>query len=186
MGKNVALHVNWGPALSSKLPFTCKTLQGGAKDDLVVAPVPKAKDDKCEVIFPVGLPDEGTFEWLDMFLEKNPQYTELSDRMILDWASKSGLYRSRAPGWKNSNDKPEMNFGLPSMDDSSVQRILSSVVATQPRPYVVMEVKSNLMKTERETLMKRFSRIRFKRVAHVVMGEPPASFKDRTQEALLK
>mmetsp|Transcript_115359 Transcript_115359/g.182267 ORF Transcript_115359/g.182267 Transcript_115359/m.182267 type:complete len:959 (+) Transcript_115359:47-2923(+) len=184
--KNVALHVNWGPTLASKLPFSCKTLQGGAKDDLVVAPTRESKDNKCEVIFPVGLPDEGTFDWLDMFLEKNPQYTELSDRMILDWATKSGLYRTRAPGWKNCNDKPEMNFGLASMDENSVQRVLNSIVAAQPRPYVVMEVKSNLLKDERESLIKRFTRNCYKRVAQVVIGEPPAEFKDRTREALLK
>ena len=46
-----------------------------------------------EVLFPVGLPDEGMFDWLDMFLAKNPTYTELSDRVILDWAHKSGLWR---------------------------------------------------------------------------------------------
>lgn len=29
----------------------------------------------------------GTFEWLDGFLAKNPHYTELSDRKIIEWAS---------------------------------------------------------------------------------------------------
>merc|ERR1712232_1448802 len=79
-----------------------------------------------------------------------------------------------------------MNFGLASMDDSSVQRVLNSVVATQPRPYVVMEVKSNLLKDERHSLLKRFTRNSYKRVAHVIMGEPPEDFKAKTHEIMLK
>lgn len=35
------------------------------------------EDGKYEVIFPVGVPDEGTFAWLDDFLKKNPTYVEL-------------------------------------------------------------------------------------------------------------
>ena len=35
------------------------------------------QDGKYEVIFPVAVPDEGTFDWLDEFLEKNPEYVEL-------------------------------------------------------------------------------------------------------------
>ena len=35
------------------------------------------EDGKYEVIFPVAVPDEGTFDWLDDFLEKNPKYVEL-------------------------------------------------------------------------------------------------------------
>lgn len=31
----------------------------------------------------------GGFDWLDLFKAKNPQYIELSDRMIMDWAEKS-------------------------------------------------------------------------------------------------
>ena len=44
---------------------------------------------------------------------KNPKYTELSDRAILDWAEKSGI-----PFQKNvsSNDKPDAKFGIPEME----------------------------------------------------------------------
>ncbi|CAL1135319.1 unnamed protein product [Cladocopium goreaui] len=65
------------------------------------------QDGKYEVIFPVAVPDEGTFDWLDEFLEKNPQYVELSDRAIIKWAEKSGISHSEQNSWKNCNDKPD-------------------------------------------------------------------------------
>merc|ERR1712151_382507 len=89
------------------------------------------KEDGFEVLLPVGIPDEGTFDWLDMFLEKNPKYVELSDRKILEWADKSGIWRPRPSSYKHSNDKPDMNFGIQMLDDFSVQNVMKSIVASQ-------------------------------------------------------
>lgn len=72
-------------------------------------------DGKYNVLFPVSLPDEGTFYWLDDFLEKNPNYTELSDRAFADWALKSGLHMK---GKKESNDK----VGVHGMDDMAAMK----------------------------------------------------------------
>merc|ERR1711879_504718 len=69
------------------LPFKCHGLREASQAHVEVAK--KASADKCEVLFPIGLPDEGTFDWLDQFLEKNPQYTELSDRKIIEWANRA-------------------------------------------------------------------------------------------------
>ena len=82
---------------------------------------------------------EGTFDWVDGFLKKNPGYVELSDRKILDWAASSGVWKPKTTGWKNSNDKPEFNFGLPSMDDLSVRRLINNIAPVVPRNYLVME-----------------------------------------------
>merc|ERR1711972_1294196 len=101
------------------LPFTCRMLQDAAKPDIEVAP--SAVADKKTVLFPVALPDEGTFDWLDSFLEKNPQYTELSDRKLQDWCVKSGIWKPRSNSWKGSNDKPEFNFGIQGLDDASIR-----------------------------------------------------------------
>merc|ERR1711920_159406 len=141
-------------------------------------------DGKYEVMLPVGFPDEGTFTWLDQFLEKNPQYVELSDRRILEWAASSGLWKS-GKGWKSSNDKPDFNFGIRDMDNYSVRRVVNSIAAVVPRNYVVMEVKSNLIEGERKEVLKRFSAPHFKKVAHVVMGEPSAEFKKTELEKML-
>jgi len=184
--KNVTLQVNFGPSPLVALPFTCRTWQEVAKDDTELRRPQPNRDGKFEVLFPVGLPDEGTFDWLDGFLQKNPHFTEISDRQILKWAERSGLWRPNPSAWKNSNDKPDMNFGIPMMDDSSVRRVLNSVISSQPRNYVVMEVKANLMLEERQDLMRRFYQPFYKKVAVIVVGEPTEEFKSKAQESMLR
>eukprot|EP00927_Polykrikos_kofoidii_P038867 TRINITY_DN3330_c0_g1_i1.p1 TRINITY_DN3330_c0_g1~~TRINITY_DN3330_c0_g1_i1.p1 ORF type:complete len:971 (-),score=224.21 TRINITY_DN3330_c0_g1_i1:136-3048(-) len=187
--KNVTLQVNFGPSPLVALPFRCHMVQGMAESDAEISSKSAAyaqRNGKYEVIFPVGLPGEGTFDWLDQFLEKNPKYTELSDRKILDWAAKSSLWRPAPTPWKNSNDKPDMNFGIPLMDDYSIHRVLNAIVASQPRNYVVMEVKSNLLREERAILMKRFDGPQYVKIAMVVMGEPTKDFRRVVQEMTLK
>mmetsp|Transcript_18632 Transcript_18632/g.32637 ORF Transcript_18632/g.32637 Transcript_18632/m.32637 type:complete len:607 (+) Transcript_18632:73-1893(+) len=179
--KNMTLHVNFGPQMV-QLPFKCHTVAQAGATDGVAGP---KESGKYEVIFPMGLPDEGTFEWLDGFLAKNPTYFELSDRAIVRWAEKSGIPATKAPSWKHSNDKPDPQFGMPLMDDFSARRVINAVANTQPRNYVVMEVKSNLIKEERTQLLKRFQNSCYKTVAEIVMGEPTADFKAKTYAALL-
>eukprot|EP00444_Apocalathium_aciculiferum_P037633 CAMPEP_0183486654 /NCGR_PEP_ID=MMETSP0370-20130417/180044_1 /TAXON_ID=268820 /ORGANISM="Peridinium aciculiferum, Strain PAER-2" /LENGTH=868 /DNA_ID=CAMNT_0025679973 /DNA_START=77 /DNA_END=2680 /DNA_ORIENTATION=+ len=182
--RGVKVLMNWGPEPMKALPFKCRMLGTAPDADAVKAKAPEGKDGKYEVVLPVGFPDEGTFEWLDGFLEKRPQYTELSDRKILEWAASSGLWSGK--GWKSSNDKPEFKFGAPGMDDGSIQKIINSVAGIMPRNYVVMEVKSNLVGADRQETLKRFSLPHFKKVAAVIMGTPPAEFKKVQQERILK
>ncbi|CAJ1397993.1 unnamed protein product [Effrenium voratum] len=120
--RNVTLQVNFSPALLRPLPFKCHTWAQAAKAHAEAKPSAEPKDGKYEVVLPVGLPDEGTFDWVDQFLAKNKNYTELSDRAILDWAMKSGLQRSGGYLRRRSNDSPEMSFGLPLMEDYSISQ----------------------------------------------------------------
>merc|ERR550534_2558287 len=184
--RNVTVQVLMNGAPTKPLPFKCRTLADAAKADVVVAPDPAPKDGKHDVMVPVAFPDEGTFDWLDTFLAKHPEYVELSDRKILEWAAASGLLRSKSMGLNASNDKPEFNFGLPGMDDFSVRRVLSSVTSALPRNYVVMEVKANLIEADRKAVLKRFSAPHFKKSARVVMGEPSEEFKAMKHAKLLK
>merc|ERR1712217_1000059 len=78
------------------------------------------------------------------------------------------------------------NFGLPGMDDLSVRRVINAVAPVVPRNYVIMEVKSNLVASERKEVLKRFNAPHFKRVAHVVMGEPTEKYKKMQIEKLLQ
>jgi len=184
--KNMTLQYNFGAPLVP-LPFVCRGIGEALKKDVAVVPASvAAKDGKNTVLFPVFLPDEGTFDWLDLFLEEHPQYVELSDRAIVDWAEKSGIVR---PGNKDfsqrtSNDKPELGVGLPSLDDGSILRMLQEVAPLQQRDYVHMEVKGNLLQEDREKAMARWSG--FKRVATVMCGAPPASFQQHCQGVNLK
>merc|ERR1712217_176900 len=135
---------------------------------------------------PVGLPDEGAFMWLDMWLQKNPGYAEISDRSLLAWAERSGLWRRNGYENRQCNDKPEYDFGIYNIDDGSVVKALKSIAPIQNRNYIIMELKGNLIKEEREMLIKKFSPALFKRVGHVVVGEPGLEFKKKVHEIALQ
>eukprot|EP00927_Polykrikos_kofoidii_P012524 TRINITY_DN153_c0_g2_i1.p1 TRINITY_DN153_c0_g2~~TRINITY_DN153_c0_g2_i1.p1 ORF type:complete len:938 (+),score=215.02 TRINITY_DN153_c0_g2_i1:58-2814(+) len=187
--RNVTLQVNFGPEPMITLPFKCRMLQDAAVEDIDVIKQSVAKDGKYEAVFPVGFPDQGTFDWVDGFLKENPQYVELSDRKIIEWAEKSGLWRSKGGSWtatKPSRDKPDLNFGVPLMDDGSVRRVINSIVSAVPRNYVVMEVKQNLVRSDRVENLKRFPKAIFQRSARIVMGEPSSKFKNLVKTKFLK
>merc|ERR1719469_1275856 len=68
----------------------------------------------------------------------------------------------------------------------SAQRTLNSIAPVVPRNYVVMEVKQNLVQADRQENLKRFSAPHFKKIAHVVMGEPSAEYKKIVHKKLLE
>jgi len=179
--RNASVQVNFGPMQDLPLPFKCRMLGDAAQADVMYVDKAKPKG-PCVVLFPVCIPDEGTFDWLDMFLEQNPSYTELSDRKIGEWVEKSGIWRQRSG--KTSNDKPEMNFGISQIDDFTVKRMLKNIAAAQKRNFVVMEVKGNLIPAERKELLKPFTSPHFKKVAKVLMGNPAADFKKQVHNLL--
>merc|ERR1712060_969093 len=140
---------------------------------------------KFDVLFPVGFPDEGTFSWLDGFLEKNPQYVEISDRAIQNWIIKSGMRKQYQNGKWNSNDKPEYCFGLGYVDDQSIRKGIMNMAPLVPRHYLIMEVKENLVAADRKANLQRFNVPHFKKIAKVVVGEPDKEYKDKTYAQLL-
>jgi hypothetical protein len=183
--RNVSVHTNFGPTPITPLPFTCKMVQEASTKDSQVKKVDAPKDGKYEVVFPVALPDEGGFDWLDAFLEKNPTHTELSDRSIIRWAEQSGIFRPKGYAL-SSLDKPTWDFGIPMIDDFSVRTLLKQVAPIQPRNFVVMELKGNLSKEDRIATLPLWNVSHFKTVAYVVMGEPPADFKKNVTTKLLQ
>jgi len=182
--RNVSVEVNFGPTARSNMPFVCRMIGAAATADVEVAK-PKAGTAKPEVVFPVGLPDQGYFHWVDQFMEKNPGYTELSDRKILEWAAKSGMLTQRGSA-AGSNDKPEARFGIPSMDDWSVSRVIAAIAPTTPRNYVLPELKANLVAADRENALLKFGSQDFKRKAVVMIGDPDQAFKDAVLAKLLE
>jgi len=186
--RNVTLKYNFGPLPEEPLPFKCRMVGTAAKTDTKEATQVAAKDGKYEVLYPTCLPDEGTFDWLDFFLEKNPQYTELSDRMILSWLEKSGVLRPKGYGFRTSNDKPEMGFAVPMIDDCSIRKILMGIAPAQQRHYIVMEVKSALLPDDRAQLLAPFKDLpQFSKIALILLSsDPPAEFKKYSQQRMLK
>lgn len=147
--KNVTVQMHYGPSPLHALPFKCRAWQSAAAKDAVVT-TPVTQKGKFQIVFPIGLPDEGTFLWVDEFMKKHPHFVELSERKILEWGQKSGLWSSHLTSWRSSNDKPDANWGIPMMDDLSVQRIVTAIASAQPRNYLVMEVKGNLTQQDRD------------------------------------
>ncbi|CAE7458753.1 Hnrnpu [Symbiodinium pilosum] len=183
--RNMALHYNFGASLMP-LPFKCRFLKDASQKDVSIKAAVKPTDGQYEVIFPIAVPDEGGFDWLDHFLESHPGYTELSDRAMLSWCEQSGLSRPKgyAATSRASNDKPEMGFGVSALDDGSMRRTLQALVSIQPRHFIVMEVKAGLLKEDRSDLALRWGG--YQRIATVVVGEPPVAFKEYSQERIFK
>ncbi|CAK0886694.1 unnamed protein product [Prorocentrum cordatum] len=184
--KNVSLQVNLGPWPFSPLPFKCTMLAEAAADDVEVAPSSPDQGEKAEVVMPIGLPDTGYFDWVDHFLSKGKEYEELSDRRVIDLATKSGLWRPGAPNMvQGSNDKPEMRFNVPSIDDHSVRRMLYHLAQTSKRSFIVPELAGNLQQAERKKMLANFSSPAFTKTAVVLMGEPSEEHKARVQALIL-
>jgi len=184
--KNVTLLLNFGPTLTKVLPFKVTTLEEVAADDAEVSPIAASKDGKYEVHYPLGLPDEGTFDFVDQFLQKNPNFVELSDRAIEYWAEQSGLQRQK-PKVTNDRMAAGFGFGVPALDDLSVHKMLQTLAPAIERNFVVMEVAHNLTENGRKEGLQRFSGPQWKKVAQVAMGAPPEDFKKHVQKlSLLK
>lgn len=179
--RNVAVSVNFGSSPQVALPFTCNMVQDAYVSHSSVTAAESSSE--FEVIFPCCLPEQGGFDWLDMFKAKHPNYTELSDRMILDWAEKSGI---SAPKIQTNNDKPEFRFGISDMDDLSIRRMIQCMASLQKRNYIIMEIRGNLSKETRVASLGHFFDDAFKKKAYVVMGTPDAEFKKKNLELMLK
>lgn len=74
--------VHFGPEPMRRLPFTCHCWQQVAKAHSEVKAEAVPKDGKYEVLLPVALPDEGTFDWVDQFLSKNRCHPEVQAKTI--------------------------------------------------------------------------------------------------------
>merc|ERR1740117_1362298 len=85
-----------------------------------------------------------------------------------------------------SNDKPELKFGLPLLDELGVRRVLQAIAPLRNRHYVVMEVRANLLKDERIELLAKWSSPMIKKVGVVLVGEPPQAMKEIFNKVALK
>merc|ERR1712151_1327302 len=71
------------------------------------------------------------------------------------------------------------------LDDESVQGVLSMLSPTLRRDLIIMQLKANLVADQRKTNLQLYPASLFKRVAVVVMGEPPQTYKTKVQELML-
>merc|ERR1711920_243903 len=78
-----------------------------------------------------------------------------------------------------------MNFGVPHLEDNSVSSRIRDIATTMKRNYVVAELTSNLLANDRKSRLAKFSSPQFEKKAVVMMGEPPADYKEFIQKSLL-
>merc|ERR1712232_1400691 len=103
------------------------------------------------------------------------------------WPQQYGYGKGKGKGAGEAcNDKPDFNFGVHGLDNRECSSIINSITGLQPRNYVVMEVRQNLIPEERAALLRRFPKSLYKRTAKVVMGEPKADFKKVVKDRILK
>jgi hypothetical protein len=177
--KNAVLQVNLGHSgcQLSPLPFKCRMFADMAIDDSEANSSCRPADGRYSVVVPVGLPEQGVFDFADWLVERLG-YTELSDRAILNWARRSGVKETAQRQYGSSKDRPAFRFGLPTLDGRQTRPCLLSLARLAKRNFVVVEARANLIKRERETLLGHFSAGHFDVCAHVAVGEPTIEFKE--------
>eukprot|EP00929_Paragymnodinium_shiwhaense_P031658 TRINITY_DN1768_c1_g1_i1.p1 TRINITY_DN1768_c1_g1~~TRINITY_DN1768_c1_g1_i1.p1 ORF type:complete len:1066 (+),score=264.64 TRINITY_DN1768_c1_g1_i1:110-3307(+) len=170
--RGMTLRVNFGPVLLAQLPFKCRMLSDASADDVqVVAAAPKASP-RCDVVVPIGLPDEGVFKWADTFLEKHPEYVEISDRMMAKWAFRSGLQQTQGSPASFSNDRLDMYTGISAIDEGHAKAgLLTAMSMTNERNLIIVEVKGNLLRDKRQVILDSFPSGQFRKVVRVIVGE---------------
>merc|ERR1711972_501411 len=99
------------------------------------------------------------------------------------WGLNSGLWRKNGSDVAY-NDDPSLGFGIKDVDGGTVSQMIQVVTPIQKRNYVAMQVKKNLIAEERQKVLEQFDPAEFKRVAMVVMGEPPKDFKAKVDAAV--
>eukprot|EP00439_Symbiodinium_sp_Y106_P004424 s1375_g1.t1 len=122
--KNMTLLVNFGPTPQ------CKDV---GDEDMEVIESEDFAARKPEVLFPLGLPDHGLFDWVDQFLQENPRIAELSERKAIAWAEKSGI--PQGPRRDKSQDRPGTNFGIGALDDGSTHKALAGLGLQLPKLF---------------------------------------------------
>merc|ERR1712014_187226 len=75
--------------------------------------------------------------------------------------------------------------GMPHLDDGTVKQILVAASATQNRDVVYMEVRGNLLKSDRKDALSKFRLPHFMKVAKVLIGEPTDEFRQAALERLI-
>merc|ERR1712187_402974 len=69
--------------------------------------------------------------------------------------------------------------------EQNYSKMMQVIAASCPRDFVVMELKANLIKEEREKLLAKFPSFMFKKVACVAIGTPEASFTAYNEKLML-
>lgn len=166
--QNATLAVNFGSSGQrfSKLPFRCRAL--GQPLIAHSERIPSVAGER-KVLFPIGLPDEGVYDFVDQFLEASPEYLEISARAMQRWSLSSRQLQGRHAQKETTETAFECSVEVP-----EIQSLLN-LSERLGRNLVVVDSRLNLLKVDRQRFLDTFQGV--KKVATVVVGEPTQAFK---------
>jgi len=156
-------------------------LGDAANEDVKESKVAAPKDGKYEVVMPIGLPNEGTFDFLDcsFYPKTKLHYTELSDRTLVKRMMESGL---------RGLESDPRSFKVAEFDSGKMMRAFKTLASVSKKNIILMSVKNNLLQSERVSDIKLFQAPWFKTKAVVALGPPPTEFckavKDKVMESM--
>merc|ERR1719162_2748269 len=79
-----------------------------------------------------------------------------------------------------------MTFGIDAVDDRNIMRILQVIAPLQKRHFVVMEVRGSLLHEHRLERLSKWANKDFRKIAVIVVGDPPDAFAQRGKELILR
>ena len=170
------LLVNQGRSFNCQLryplAFTVPMLQEVPAANASISPCAALdSQSKRDVLFPIGLPGDGLYDWVDNVHNTNPgKYTEISERAVYDWIRRSGFLTPTKKSVDSSLDRPDLQLQIHSIDDGSVRKVCRSLAAFLDRDIIIAGVKDSLMDDERHALMEMFPPAKFNRHAVVLVG----------------
>jgi len=173
---NVTLAVNFGRSKRQlrALPFKCTMFANILKANCEQSTLRPSKDGSFQVVVPVGLPEQGVFDFVDSFRAERPQFEELSDRRLLEWCKESGIEVQEALSC--SRDRVDFASAPAGLNGESLQPMLKTLALLARRDVIFCEVCSGLLKAQRTELLRNLPQ-NTRRSAIVVVGEPSAAFK---------
>jgi len=164
-----------------ELPFKARMLDDAAAADVVASKVTAPASGKYDAIFPIGLPNEGTADFLDFdFYPKNSgtTYAEISARGLTKLCDESGL---------RGNPAQPSSYQVMEIDDGSMLRAYANLAVSKKRNVVVFDVAANLSSSQRISEMKFWGQASWlTKKAVVAVGTPSKAFTTKVQELLLE
>ena len=149
--RSVSVAVNFGGGArrpAHELPFKVRMWDDAAEEDIVSSPVVPPADAVYDLVVPVGVPNEGTFGFLDHALYASEEastkwYVEISERAAVQWCVDSG--------WRKAPSRQGlMAFGFTMKDFLPTWVRLA---AARKRNYVLAHDRSSLSTSERSRLL---------------------------------
>jgi len=178
--RNAAVSVRFGGAGArpvKELPFKARMWDDAAAADCVKSKVSASKDGKATVVVPIGLPDEGTGDFVDVELAaKHPGYVEISSRALAKQMKESGL---------NGEINAPASFKIAEFDNGKLLKALVAFAGTQCRNCIVCSVSDNLNHALRIATLTHFDGPQWTKKAVVAAGKPPKAFSDKVKATLI-